>query len=57
MAAHKDIDDLRAVAKVICETTTGVCVQVHDPERQECTEHNCRMMLIARQALRKAAIK
>ena len=47
---------VREVAKLICETATGICVQVHDAGRRtECTDKNCSIMPIAREALRKAS--
>lgn len=47
---------VREVAKLLCETATGVCVQVHDADRPKCTDKNCSIMPIAREALRKAGL-
>ena len=50
------IRQVREVAKLVCEMATGVCVQIHDAgQRTLCTEKNCSIMPIAREALRKAS--
>jgi len=41
-AARARIVELEAV--IICERESGVCVMVHDPEREPCTVENCRVL-------------
>lgn len=52
----KELAGPRAVARALCRASAvnTSCVMDTDPDREPCTFENCRMMRIARTAIREA---
>ena len=49
--------DVRLLANHICTIGGHPCVQREEPERPPCTYRNCRMMVIAKEALEQAVTR
>lgn len=52
LCLRDEIERLRAALR--CEAETGICIMVHEPEREPCTSENCRMVRAAEQHGREA---